>query len=67
MKEAFAFKTFRFDGFKILWASILGGLVLVLAGAALNVLLCVLFNLISDMVGGIRVQVIEEETARPSQ
>jgi hypothetical protein len=28
------------------------------------VLLTVLFNLISDLVGGIRISVIEEETAR---
>ncbi|MEO7556018.1 MAG: DUF3566 domain-containing protein [Acidimicrobiales bacterium] len=64
VKEAFAFKTFTFDGTKLFRASLLGGLVLVIAGAALNVLLCVLFNLISDLIGGIRVQVIEEETAR---
>lgn len=42
----------------------LGGLVIVIAGTAFNVLLCVLFNLISDLMGGIRVTVIEEESAR---
>ena len=35
-----------------------------LAGTAANVLLAVLFNLISDIVGGIRVTVIEEEVVR---
>ena len=37
------------------------GLILVIAGTGLNVLLAVLFNLISDLVGGIRITVIEEE------
>jgi hypothetical protein len=66
VKEAFAFKTFHFDGVKVFRASLLGGLVLVIAGAGLNTLLCALFNLISDLIGGVRVAVIEEETARPS-
>lgn len=38
--------------------------VLALAGVAFNVLLCVLFNLISDLMGGVRMTVIEEESAR---
>lgn len=42
----------------------IGGLVLALAGIAFNVLLCVLYNLISDLMGGIRLTVIEEESAR---
>ena len=39
-------------------------LVLAIAGVAFNVLLCVMYNLISDMLGGIRLTVIEEESAR---
>jgi len=39
-------------------------LVLSIAGVAFNVLLCVLFNLISDLTGGVRITVIEEESAR---
>jgi hypothetical protein len=65
VKEAGAFKTFTFDGPTIFRATFLGGLVLVVAGSGLNVLIAVLFNLISDLVGGIRITVIEEETARP--
>lgn len=65
IKESFAEKSFSFEGPKIFRASFLGGLVLVIAGTALNVLLCTLFNLMSDLVGGIRVTVIEEETAKP--
>lgn len=39
-------------------------MVLCFAGVALNVLMCVLYNLISDVIGGIRLTVIEEESAR---
>lgn len=65
IKDIGAFKTFSFKGGTIFRASVLAGLVLVIAGSAFNVLLTVLFNLISDLVGGVRVTVIEEETARP--
>jgi hypothetical protein len=64
-KDAGAFQTFSFDGFTIFRASLLIGLILVIAGTGFNVLLAVLFNLISDLVGGVRITVIEEESARP--
>ena len=56
------------DDFKILGptmmrASILGGLVLVVMGTGANVLFAVLYNLISDVVGGITV-VFEERPSR---
>ncbi|MEY2403053.1 MAG: hypothetical protein QOD38_604 [Acidimicrobiaceae bacterium] len=63
VKDIGAFKTFSFSGGTIFRASFLAGLILVIAGSGLNVLLTVLFNLISDLVGGIRISVIEEETA----
>ena len=65
VKDIGAFKTFSFDGPTIFRASLLSGFILVIAGSLFNVLLSVLFNLISDLVGGIRFTVIEEETARP--
>lgn len=52
---------FQFEDGRILQAVLLGGLVLVVAGAAFNVVLAVLFNLISDLTGGVRVTVLEEE------
>ncbi len=56
------------DDFKILGptmmrASILGGLVLVVMGTGASVLLTVLYNLISDVIGGITV-VFEERPSR---
>ena len=64
VEELFGFETFTFEPGQILTASVLGGLVLVIAGTAANVVFAVLFNLISDVVGGLRVTVIEEETVR---
>ncbi len=57
------FDTFAFDGDTIFQAAAIGGFVLSVAWAAGIVLTVVLFNLISDLVGGIRISVIEEETA----
>jgi hypothetical protein len=62
--EILALEEFAFDGDQIFRVFALGGLVTVFAVTALTVVLSVLFNLISDLVGGIRLTVIEEETAR---
>ena len=64
IEELFGFETFAFEPGKILTASVLGGVILVIAGTAANVIFAVLFNLISDVVGGLRLTVIEEETVR---
>jgi hypothetical protein len=58
-----AYETFTFEGDQLFNGALLGGLVLVIAASAGSVLLAVLFNLISDLTGGIRVTVIEEEQA----
>lgn len=63
--ELFALESFTFNADQIFRASAIGGLVLVVAGAGFTVLMAVLFNLISDVTGGVRFTVVEEETARP--
>ncbi|HJV08152.1 MAG TPA: DUF3566 domain-containing protein [Acidimicrobiales bacterium] len=57
------------DDFKILGptmlrASVLGGLVLVILGTGANVLMAVVYNLISDVIGGITVVFEERPTRR---
>jgi len=64
-KEIFALEVFEFDGEQIFRAVALGGLVLAVAATGFMVLFAILLNLISDLTGGIRVTVVEEETARP--
>lgn len=56
---------FKFEDQRILQAFGLGGVVLVLAGAAASVVMAMLFNLISDLTGGVRVTVLEEEPSPP--
>ena len=64
IKEIFALKSFSFDAKRIFRIYAVGGLVTVVAATGFTVLLSVLFNLISDLTGGVRITVIEEETAR---
>ncbi len=61
IKNLFGLKTFTFDGQKIFHASWVLGAFLAAAGTGLFVTMAVLFNLISDLVGGVRVTVLEEE------
>ena len=63
--ELFALESFSINADQIFRVAAVGGLVLVLAASGLTVLGAVLFNLISDVTGGVRLTVVEEETARP--
>ena len=57
---------FHLLGGTVIRASVLGGAVLVLLGTGANVLFAVLYNLISDVVGGIIVVFEERPTRRRS-
>jgi transmembrane protein DUF3566 len=63
IRELFALESFRISGFRLFSASVVGGLVLVLLGTGMNVLMAVVYNLTSDVVGGVEVAVLEEDTA----
>lgn len=58
---------YRFYGDRMFKAVAAIGAVLVLAGTVLTVLWAALVNIISEITGGIRVVVIEEEPIRPSR
>ena len=58
---------FRILGPTMFRASVVGGLVLVVMGTGANVLFAVLYNLISDVVGGIIVVFEERPTRRRSR
>ncbi len=64
--EELGWSHFEFLPDVILRQALLIGGILVVVATGLTVLAAVLFNLISDLVGGIRVTVLEEETARPA-
>ena len=62
-----AFETYRFEPDLIFEAYALGGAVLAVLATGLIALGAVLFNLISDLVGGIRMTVIEEPGSLPAR
>ena len=59
--ESFGWETFRFDGSELFGNLWILGLLGVILGTALWVLLATIFNLITDLVGGVRVTVLEED------
>jgi hypothetical protein len=61
IKKLGDFSTYRIDGGVILKDAALAGLILAFFGAFLNALMCVLYNLISDVVGGVRLEMFDEE------
>lgn len=63
IKELFALDSFHISAKKIFGASLLGGFVLVLLGIGANVLMALVYNLTSDIIGGIEVTVLEEDPA----
>jgi transmembrane protein DUF3566 len=63
-EELFALESFTINGGLIFRSTLIGGLVLVLLGTGANVLMAVLYNLTSDVVGGVEVTVLEEQPAR---
>ncbi len=66
--ESFGWASFEFNGGEIYHNAWIGGLFAVIGLTGLAVLLATLFNLITDLVGGMRFTVLEEEVveARPS-
>jgi hypothetical protein len=64
IERLLSFEEFTFNADQIFRLFAMGGLIMVFLGTAITAILAVLFNLISDLVGGIRVTVIEEESTR---
>lgn len=62
----FGWESFEIDGSEILRDAWVIGLLLVIASTGILVLLVTVFNLVSDIIGGIRVTVLEEEVVEHS-
>ena len=56
------FTDFRFKGGQIFKVTLFGGFILMIAGTVFATIMAFLYNLISDLVGGIEFQVMEEES-----
>lgn len=59
-----AFDSFRFVGAQLFFGTSLIGLIMALVGTGVNTLIAVLYNLISEVVGGIEISVEEYEEPR---
>jgi hypothetical protein len=59
--ESFGWSSFEFNGGEIYHNAWIGGIFVVIGLTGLAVLLATLFNLITDLVGGMRFTVLEEE------
>ena len=64
--ESFGWETFVFDGRQLFVNVMFLGLFLVALGTIIWVLGAVVFNLITDLVGGVRVTILEEEVSAMS-
>ena len=64
IRDLLALDTFTFDGGKIFRASWVLGVFMAIAGTGLTVTMAVLYNLFADLVGGVRVTVLEEEVVQ---
>ena len=64
IRELGDYETFQIDGQAIFKAAVAIAGIMTLAASVLVVLLTVMFNLLSDLLGGVRITVIEEETVR---
>ena len=59
--EVGSYEVWEINGAEVFRRATVIGAVLFVAGVALNVLLTIIFNLISDLVGGVRVTLLEED------
>jgi Transmembrane domain of unknown function (DUF3566) len=64
IERLLSFEEFTFNSDQIFRLFAMGGLIMVFLATAITAILAVLFNLISDLIGGIRITVIEEESTR---
>jgi hypothetical protein len=65
--ESFGWETFSFDGTALFSNFAVFGLLAALLGTASWVIGAVMFNLITELVGGLRVTVLEEEVVLDGQ
>ena len=64
--ESFGWESFTFEGGEVFTGTAVFGLFAIVLGTGLWVLGAIVFNLIAELVGGVRVGVLEEEVvARP--
>ena len=66
LAQLLAESSFSINGLTMLEGAAASGLVIFVTGALLSVITTVLFNLVAAVFGGLRLTIVELETARPS-
>jgi len=61
--DLFFLEYFQIRGGVVLLVAFVAGLVLVLLGTGINVIMAVVYNLTSDVMGGVEITVVEKDTA----
>ena len=64
IRQTLALESFKFEGNTLFKLEVLGGAALWLLASVATALGAVVFNFIADLTGGLRVTVVEEESAR---
>lgn len=57
VNQAFGYQSFHLVGSEVLLSAVLIGLVLVAIATVVNIVMAVVYNLVSDIVGGVRFKV----------
>ena len=65
--EVGSYESWKINGMVIYQRARIIGLVLATVGVAFNVVMAIMFNLISDLTGGVRVTVLEDERRPPAR
>ncbi|WP_423916212.1 DUF3566 domain-containing protein [Candidatus Poriferisodalis sp.] len=65
--EVGSYESWMIDGMVIYQRARIIGLIVATVGVAFNVVMAIMFNLISDLTGGVRVTVLEDERRPPAR
>ncbi len=65
--EVGSYESWTIDGMVIFRRARIIGLIVATVGVAFNVVMAIMFNLISDLTGGVRVTVLEDERRPPAR
>ena len=65
--EVGSYESWTIDGMVIFRRARIIGLIVATVGVAFNVVMAIMFNLISDLTGGVRVTVLEDERQPPAR
>ncbi|MGH9206572.1 MAG: DUF3566 domain-containing protein [Acidimicrobiales bacterium] len=61
VEQLFGYQSFSFVAPQVILGSILVGLVMVVLGSLVNLVLAVVYNLVSEWIGGVEIEVFEAE------